>query len=244
MSHFTLSLILTNDDLNKNGVTKSVESALEQFDINKNQREFKACTAEEVERRRQGMLKALELGESDVYDIEYLTINKDRLSDISDFRKMIYGENSVFDEEGNLIVDSNPDGKFDYYAIGGRWLNTIETKDGFANYARIKDILFKRTVEEEELNLLKTQYEELLAKGDKCNSPEFMKRKYPSFESYLDEKTSFNTYAILTSDGFWYEPGRVWYESDPDDKDAKKRYMDYISDEDPENYLFLIDCHI
>ena len=44
--------------------------------------------------------------------------------------KELYEYDDMVDEDGNLLSNYNPDSKWDWYAIGGRWNNILITKDG------------------------------------------------------------------------------------------------------------------
>lgn len=63
--------------------------------------------------------------------------------------KAYWCEGDKFDEEGNIISTHNPDSKWDYYQIGGRWNNMLLTKSGErVNFAKIKDIDWEKMKEE------------------------------------------------------------------------------------------------
>ena len=43
-------------------------------------------------------------------------------------------------------------------------------------------------------------------------SKEYLEKLYPTEESYIRYMTEFSTYAVLTPDGEWYEPGKMgWW---------------------------------
>ena len=57
-----------------------------------------------------------------------------------------YGDDELKDENGNLYYWTNPEAKWDWYEIGGRWENTVVTKDGEkVNSAKIGEIDFDKT---------------------------------------------------------------------------------------------------
>ena len=39
-------------------------------------------------------------------------------------------DDDMVDEDGNLLSDYNPDSKWDWYEVGGRWNNVLVTKEG------------------------------------------------------------------------------------------------------------------
>lgn len=152
------------------------------------------------------------------------------------------------DEEGNALSRYNPDSKWDWYVIGGRWDGLIETKNSEqVNYARIKDILFEKQFDDLQLANLKKDYEKLLKEGD-FYIPEYYQKRYPTFESYV-KSMDFSTYALLDEEGTWHEAGKMgWFgasSSTPDEqKDFEDRYMDIINAQDKDNWLVVVDCHI
>lgn len=52
-----------------------------------------------------------------------------------------YEDEEEIDEDGNIICTYNPQSKWDWYVIGGRWSNYLETSDGQVDSAEKKDIL-------------------------------------------------------------------------------------------------------
>lgn len=46
------------------------------------------------------------------------------------YMKELYEYYDLVDEDGNLLSNYNPDSKWDWYAIGGRWNDILITKDG------------------------------------------------------------------------------------------------------------------
>ncbi len=50
-------------------------------------------------------------------------------------------DKDMIDEEGNLYYMSNPNAKWDWYEVGGRWYNLIRMKNGVkVNSCMVKDI--------------------------------------------------------------------------------------------------------
>ena len=169
-----------------------------------------------------------------------------------------YYESELTDE--GVMSTYNPNSKWDWYIIGGRWANELPTigkkpleerdsyTDDINSFARIKDILFTRDIPNEEQEMLKETYEKMMTKGD-FYKPEYYQRKYPTFDDFVKSKTTYSTYALLTSDGTWHEPGRMgWFgmsSAEPEEeKDFKETYKELILKENPENYFVLVDCHI
>ncbi len=45
-------------------------------------------------------------------------------------------------DDGSVFDDYNPNAKWDWYSVGGRWDGELITADGQCNRARVKDVLF------------------------------------------------------------------------------------------------------
>lgn len=79
---------------------------------------------------------------------------------------------------------------------------------------------------------------------------EYLKKKYPSEEEYKKSFTQFSTYAVLTPDGKWYEPGKMgWWgisNATPEQEtEFEKNYEEkFIKTANPEWELTIVDCHI
>lgn len=93
-----------------------------------------------------------------------------------------------------------------------------------------------------------TPYEEYIKKS--FYSEEYIRSKYPSEREYIECNTMFSTYAVLTPDGEWYEPGKMgWWgisNARPEEEtEFEKNYEEkFIKTANPEWKLTIIDCHI
>lgn len=163
-------------------------------------------------------------------------------------------------EEDGLYTNYNPNGKWDWYVIGGRWANTLPKRDKKTNYetdsynddmnsyAQIKDLKFKKIITLKQKEEYRKKYDKLISKGE-FFKPEYYLKKYPTFESYLKDKSIFSTYALLDSNNQWHEPGRMgWFgcsaASPEDESSFNEVFLSLIEKEDEENYFVLVDCHI
>lgn len=166
-------------------------------------------------------------------------------------------------KEDGAYSTYNENSKWDWYVIGGRWDGCLPIKDKEKcnnedeyqyehnvsdNCCQIKNIELKKEISDIEIKELKKRYEKMIEHGD-FYTPEYYKRKYPTFEALLEHEASFYTYALLTSDGEWIEPGEMgWFgcsSATPEkERDFKNIFNEYLSKEDPESYFVLVDCHI
>ena len=168
MSHFTVAVI--TDSIEK------LESMLAPYNENIEVKPYIDKTKEEIineaKERQQRALKRKEDGkELDKYDLEYINAKTDE-----ELYKCDIYDDDEYDENGNHLTTYNPDSKWDWYSIGGRWRNLLLTKadnedcisetsledliNGGANLrkevpdgykwcdgARIKDIDFNKAIE-------------------------------------------------------------------------------------------------
>ena len=147
-----------------------------------------------------------------------------------------YGQENI--DDNTIYHYTNPNGRLDYYTIGGRWANSIKIKNSVEDYiglniakdkdrkikyklvngAKIKDIQWKK------MGLLRKQ--EIIDKTDFWKhyvelkdevrndyyKPEYYLSKYGSLENYLAKSSLYLTHALL--DGIedeWYEMGDVGF---------------------------------
>lgn len=163
----------------------------------------------------------------------------------------------TYDESGNELTTYNPDSKWDWYSIGGRWHNMLKLKepgdDGeqYCNCAKIKDIDFTRDEElyEESYNWWKTHVEAPDDEWDGFLKKEYFTDRYNDAEDYAIRNSEFSTFAVITPDGEWHEMGQMgWFgcssETPEEAKKWDKEYMSFIEEADPEHYFIVVDCHI
>lgn len=92
-----------------------------------------------------------------------------------------------------------------------------------------------------------TPYEEFI--NASSYSKEYIKDKYPTEKDYIENYTKFFTYAVLTPNGEWHEPGKMrWWGSrvtPEQERKFKKEYEEkFIKQANPEWKLTIVDCHI
>lgn len=235
------------------GVQRLTENALEPFYEDLNVEPYLDMPKQEVKD------KFNEVVNYDGNDKFYLKLKKKyKDSSLEDFAMEFYGQELT--EEG-IMTTYNPNAKWDWYVIGGRWSgylkkkNDKEDRDNISNYsndinsfAKIKDIQFTKEISEERRETLKEKYTELIEKGD-FYTAEYYKKKYPTYEDYEKDSITFKTYALLTSDGKWHEPGEMgWFGCSSatleKERSFSENYSKLIAKEDEENYFVLVDCHI
>jgi len=154
MSHYTVAVFT------KEG--QSVDCLLEPFDENIEVEPYVRRTKEEV------------LKEIEKYCDENEALRKKWLT-LSDKEKMrIWAGYNDFDEDGNPLSTYNPNSKWDWYSVGGRWDNFLKTKNGeYVNECLVKDLDLTPNKEEYDKAI---RFWELviehqpLEEGEKCHS--------------------------------------------------------------------------
>lgn len=122
----------------------------------------------------------------------------------------------------------NPNAKWDWWEVGGRWNNKLTIADGQTlkrvNSARIKNLLLE--------------------------TESYLEKHYKSQEEYADLESLFYTHAVVDKDGYWYEKGEMgWFGvSSEDEKQAadwKRNYKErFLDNADEDDWITIIDCHI
>ena len=134
-----------------------------------------------------------------------------------------------------------------------------EVKEGCYDIARIGDIDF--TPDEEEKQRA-TRFWEVVVEGQSLREGEakddfasFWKKEYyldqyGTKEQYARECSEMSTFAVVTPDGKWHEKGEMgWFgcssETGEEAREWHNSWQDaFIKNEDPDNVLVIVDCHI
>ena len=174
----------------------------------------------------------------------------------------------AIDEEGNLYYVSNPNAKWDWYVVGGRWSGYFTKKAGaegeigepgvmtppvtdetLADVIKVKDIDWEAMdkVEKERRGKLYDEYDA------KTNTPFIWSKAEVealttlSREDYQNRPISHATHAVLHS-GEWYERGEMgWWgivSNETDEKVWDEKFQSFIDSLDPESEVTIVDCHI
>lgn len=164
----------------------------------------------------------------------------------------------------------NPNAKWDWYSIGGRWKGLLKAKAGIhgesslvmpirCSSAKVKDIDFTpdKTEYEKALRWWEVVIEDSpLRPGEKKEDffnfykKEYLINRYKNKETYARIKSSFTTYAVVLPDGTWCEKGQMgWFgcssETPEESYDWDMNYkQNFIDKAEPEWILTIVDCHI
>lgn len=252
MSHYTVGVILPKH-INQDEIEKNVAEALAPFneslevepyimhtkeELLKQYEEYKQRNINEKKGNNSSEILNLVKGDLDMPDPD--------IYNFEDFVTLYLGYD--IDKDGNALSTYNPNSKWDWYSIGGRWSELIEVKNApNCNFARIKDIIFEKEFCETELFAMKKSYKKLITEGD-FYKPEYYQKRYPDFEAYIKDR-NLSTFAILDVNGNWMEPGKMgWFgmsSSTPEEERAfAEKYLDTIKSCDEDDWFVVVDCHI
>lgn len=263
MSHYTVGVILRKENVDKLGLKEALAWAMAPFDENRRVPAYPANTIEELYTRLEKFRELSKKDKDDYYNLDYIKeqAKKGCFDSIEKFIKFEYGELEEDERttpEGIPYTTYNPDSKWDWYVMGGRWSGLI--KDG---HCLVRNIPLKSEMSKEKIVDLKEYYDAITTESsDRTKKQEdllkddfflykssYYREAHPTFEDYLDSKTSFSTYAILTSNGKWIEPGQMgWFgvsQSKPyDESHFYQVFADVIAKESGEDVFVVVDCHI
>lgn len=146
-------------------------------------------------------------------------------------------EDDMVDEDGNLLSTYNPNSKWDWYSIGGRFPGKLKANkgehghgsafhsnpriDGEFDSARVGDIDFSMDMEEYNKAI---RYWEVVVEKQPLKEDEdpddfhnwyrdgYYEEYYKDKETYAKICASCSTFAVVTPDGKWYEKGQMgWF---------------------------------
>jgi len=146
-----------------------------------------------------------------------------------------------FTQAENIMIDESKNNK-EIIVSNGTKANYYKYVDS----ALIKNIKWD-LMEQIKKNNLKP-YDDFIKES--YYSKEYLKSKYPTEEVYKNYFTKFYTYAVLTPDGEWHEPGKMgWWgcsSASPEEEiEFKKNYEEkFIKAANPNWELTIVDCHI
>ena len=185
-------------------------------------------------------------------------------SDAQVYRDEIKGyESSEITSDGGVLSTYNPNSKWDWYETGGRWHGMLMLKEGCVgqrgtpshgseaseNYdaAWVKDIDFDAMAEKLKENLPSLEK----ARSETYYTKEYFDERYPTEADYIKDQTNFTTYAVITPNGQWHEPGKMgWWgmssATTNDERTWADIYYERFLEPAIENgwYVTIVDCHI
>lgn len=163
--------------------------------------------------------------------------------------------------DGSVFSTYNPNSKWDWYQIGGRFYGEIPLKSGeFVNDAQMCDVdVDYRNPEEYDRSLrfwqLRVEGQEPETEEEKdllafCYNKEHYTERYDSAEEFAEWRCGFSFYAALLPNCEWLEPGKMgWFAisdaSAEDDRAWRKKIKEVIKEAQEKNWhITIVDCHI
>lgn len=151
---------------------------------------------------------------------------------------ILYDEEQI-GKDGEVYSTYNPNSKWDWYDIGGRYRNSLLTK-----------------IENEDTFEHNSFVEHFLSKDDTRKAPKGYKWVNGAKIKDIDfnkmnegEDEPFYTWALVDEKG-WYEQGKMgWWAMNGATKESEeafiKKFCEYIkAEENQDKYLVIVDCHI
>lgn len=312
MSHFTVAVI-TKGKPTEEQIHKALAPYQENNmgDCPKEYLKWHSVTAEEKERYRNGTVKMLKMEDGRLLNIweagfweEEINDNgckcrrykvPDNLEKVEVPYIQLYptfeqfmkkrSSNSFDEEMQDYGYWENPNEKWEWYQIGGRFAGKIKVKyenqdiqyDSISTFlaqnpynnenvsiknvdcARIKDIIiFSQKDYIEAIRFWELYIEKQEPKNEKEKDmikecfykKEYYLNKYKTKEKYAYCQSQFSTWAVITKDGKWHEPGTMGVcatssatleEELAFEENYKKLVFDNAEEDD---YLTVVDCHI
>lgn len=158
----------------------------------------------------------------------------------------------------------NPNAKFDYFTIGGRWGGSLRLKPEHAENASGLDsapLAWVDTSPDPEKYKRAIREWEIVVEGKPCTDnertpfslygKEYYLDQYKSKENYANSVAAFHTFAFVTPGGAWVEPGAMgWWGFDSSTHESRTNYQREFEKiiealrDDPDIWITILDCHI
>ena len=189
----------------------------------------------------------------------------DGSEDLKQFVKRWYGYdyNLTYKNFGRIC---NPNAKWDWYMVGGRWGGLLKLKNAEGvgkvvercDTARVRDCDFSPNEEDYRKAI---RLWEIAVEGSPMTEEERKKyvvrykgeyyiQKYGTKENYARQMSDFYTYAFITADGEWHETGSMgWFGMDDATRSSREAYRKafdaYLEEARKQDLLItIVDCHI
>lgn len=177
---------------------------------------------------------------------KYLTFFKDEDCDVDE-------------ETGERGYWENPNKKWDWWLIGGRYSNWFKTKAGqTVNYSQIGDLDLSLDQEmyQKALRFWEVVVENSPLRPDEDEDdfyhfykPIYYVNQYGTKEEYAKARADITPWAFVTSDGVWHEQGAMgWFGMNDATKNSRvvfrEAFHKALQDAASTDYVVLVDCHI
>lgn len=256
MSHFVVGVIVEKDLPIKEQIENILAPYDENLEVDKYVCRDREDILEEMLDRRDSLI---DLDYDDLDEEDQFLVDAETDEDILKYYADFWAETEL-DEDGNELSTYNPNSKWDWYEVGGRWRDILYDKayNKMTSWCRIGDIDFNKCVkmsEEDARYLWEVAVLGLHKNEEKAKElfilwkPEYYIERYGNIENFIKIKTTFALYAIADKDG-WHQKGQMgWFGCDDSTLESELKFLDkfqdYMSDEkNQDKVLIIVDCHI
>lgn len=248
MSHFTVAVIDTNGDgINGDGLY----NLLEPFNENLREERDLVCTKEQL-------LYELKNGE---YDWKYDDVDDSNREEFRELAETTSYYIEEFDENDNGYNYYNPNAKWDWWTVGGRWSNLLKKKDGTNCDSCLLSELdlsldtdsYNHAIRFWEINVEGQHLKEGENTDDYWSGykSSYYIDTYETKENYAEKMSKFSTFALLIDDQ-WYEQGSMGYfgVSSATSSTIESYYeffdkkLNELIETNPNATITIVDCHI
>ena len=154
------------------------------------------------------------------------------------------------ERDGRFGYMRNPNAKWDWWAVGGRWNNNLALRDGSrANTAPILAI---------DLSLKKEAYEAAMRAFEKRSADgkldfsepfawELNSRSFPKWkdaDDFARAATWGGFFFVVTPDGAWHECAETWRIYAPEAREWREGFAARFLEPYRDCFLTVVDCHI
>lgn len=162
-------------------------------------------------------------------------------------------------EKGEYGYWENPNARWDWWQIGGRYSNWFKTKSGLsADYCQIGELdlsldqkEYQRAIRFWEINVEGAPLQPDENEDDFFNfyNPEYLRKQYGTKEEYATSQADCAPWAFVTFDGVWCEQGKMgWWTANDATRDSRTAFREAfhktLQAAAPTDYIVLVDCHI
>lgn len=160
----------------------------------------------------------------------------------------------VDEETGRTGYWENPNARWDWFVVGGRWGGKLRLGDGGrSDVAAVADVV--ADVDPAAYAMALERYRRWLA-GERVDDFELISYRrdivldrYPDAEAYARCRAGFWTHAVVTPDGEWHEVGRMgWFGISDESGEGLRDWVDHYRERylDPyvDHTIVMVDCHI
>ena len=163
-------------------------------------------------------------------------------------------DGDVDERTGRRGYWENPNARWDWYAIGGRWRGMLRLRDGSrADVAVVGEVVtdadrgaYARALDEFGRFLRGEEVQDYELTGYRR---EYVVERYADAEFFARYKSWFWTHAVVTPDGEWHEVGKMgWWGVSSESGEQLRDWVDHYRERFVSPYMshtiVIVDCHI